>query len=104
MAAALPDSPLCRWHGETLVLSLHIQPRASRDEIAGRHGDALKVRITAPPVDGRANSHLLRFLAAQFGVARSAIRLVAGTGGRLKRVEIDAPARLPEGLIRALQR
>lgn len=54
-----------------LVLRLYIQPKASRDSIVGLHGDELKVAITAPPVDGQANAHLVKFLAKQFRVAKA---------------------------------
>jgi uncharacterized protein (TIGR00251 family) len=84
-----------RWQGEDLLLVLRVQPRASRDEIVGPHGDALKVRITAPPVDGKANAHLLRYLAEAFQVAPSAVKLVSGENGRDKRVVICQPRHLP---------
>lgn len=83
------------WRGQTLILNLHIQPRASRDELAGPHGERLKVRITAPPVDGKANEHLIRFLAKTFGVAKSSITLLSGECGRDKRIAIADPERLP---------
>lgn len=54
-----------------LVLRLYIQPKASRDSIVGLHGDEVKVAITAPPVDGQANSHLVKFLGKQFRVAKA---------------------------------
>jgi uncharacterized protein (TIGR00251 family) len=69
-------------------LTLHVQPGASRSELAGRHGDALKVRVAAPPVDGAANRELIRFLAAQLGVARASITVVAGSSGRRKTVRV----------------
>lgn len=78
-----------------LILDLHIQPRASRDEIAGYHGGRLKIRITAPPVDGKANQHLIGFLADVFGVPKRNVELLAGESGREKRVRIARPARLP---------
>jgi len=84
-----------RWEGEDLLLNLRIQPRASRDEIVGPHGDALKVRITAPPVDGKANSHLIRYLSDLFGVPRHRLELVVGKSGRSKRLRVRAPTRLP---------
>ena len=56
-----------------LVLRLYIQPKASRDSIVGLHGDEVKVAITAPPVDGQANSHLVKFLGKQFRVAKSQV-------------------------------
>ena len=70
-------------------LQLHVQPGASRTGIAGLHGDALKVRITAPPADGRANRELLDFLAEVLGVARARIALVKGESGRRKTVVVQ---------------
>lgn len=91
-------APWQRWDGTTLELRLRVQPRAARDEIAGPHGDRLKVRITAPPVDGKANAHLCAFLARCCGVAPSRVTLVAGDSGRDKTVRIAAPATLPPGI------
>ena len=79
-----------------LILDVHIQPRASKDEIVGYHGDRLKIRITAPPVDGKANNHLLAFLAQVFKVPKRDVVLLAGETGREKRVKIIAPTRVPE--------
>jgi uncharacterized protein (TIGR00251 family) len=87
--------PWCRWDGDDLVLSLRVQPRASRDELAGPHGDRLRVRVTAPPVDGRANAHLLRFLASAFGVPPAGVRLEGGETGRDKVVRVVRPRRFP---------
>ncbi|MCB1876346.1 MAG: YggU family protein [Chromatiales bacterium] len=89
-----------RWQGNTLILEVKVQPRASRDEIGQEIDGRLKVRITAPPVDGKANTHLLRFLAGQFGVAGSRVQLLNGASGRQKRIAIDRPARLPPGFER----
>jgi hypothetical protein len=87
------------WEGNNLLLDLHIQPRASKDEWAGEYGDnALKLRITAPPVDGKANVHLEKFLAGEFGVKRSDVVLLSGTTGRRKRFRITAPATLPSAI------
>ena len=66
-----------------------VQPRASRTEIAGRHGDDIKIRLAAPPVDGAANEALIRFLAEKLGVPRSAVSIVGGLSGRLKRVRVE---------------
>ena len=90
-----------QWRGEQLIITLRVQPRASRDEIVGPYGEgeeseALKVRISAPPVDGKANGYLLKFLAKQFGVSRGAVELLSGETGRNKRVAITGPKRLPE--------
>ena len=68
---------------------VHVQPRAARTEIAGVHGDALKVRLNAPPVDGAANDALVRFLAERFGVPQRAVRVVSGHASRTKIVELD---------------
>ena len=91
----MPDAGWYRWDGDDLVLQLTVRPKASRDEFAGAQGSRYRVRITAPPVDGRANAHLVRFLARAFGVSRSAITLEAGETSREKRVRIRAPACLP---------
>lgn len=86
-----PISPI----PDGIRLTLHIQPRASRTEAAGRHGDALKIRLAAPPVDGAANAALIAFLAERLGVPRSAITIRHGLSGRKKTVEIAGvdPAR-----------
>jgi uncharacterized protein (TIGR00251 family) len=85
-----------RWEGETLILSIRVQPKASSDEIVGPQGDdSIKIRITAPPVDGKANQHLIKFLAKAFGVAKSRVTLIKGETGRDKRLAIDAPSRFP---------
>jgi uncharacterized protein (TIGR00251 family) len=70
-------------------LRLHVQPGASRTGMAGLHGDALKVRVAAPPADGRANRELLDFLAEALGVARIRIALIKGETGRRKTVIVQ---------------
>ena len=64
-----------RQQGSDATLTLHIQPGAKRSEVAGLHGDALKIRLAAPPVDGKANAALLAFVAATLGLPRSAVEL-----------------------------
>lgn len=78
------------------VLILHVQPRAARTEVVGRHGDAIKIRIQAPPVDGAANEELLRFLAERLGIPRSGLRLLAGESSRRKRVAVAGGPPDPE--------
>lgn len=85
--ADLPTGPVIPVSGGCLI-RLHIQPRASRTELAGRHGDALKLRIAAPPVDGEANDAVLRFLAERLGVPRSAVTLERGASSRAKTVRV----------------
>ena len=70
-------------------LGVRVQPRAARSEIVGVHGDALKVRLTSPPVEGAANEALVKFLANTFAVGRRAVRIVAGEHSRSKIVEIE---------------
>ncbi|HSH29880.1 MAG TPA: DUF167 family protein [Thiohalobacter sp.] len=84
-----------RWDGKDLILELHVQPGARREELAGLHGGRLKVRIKAPPVAGRANRGLIRFLADLFGVAPRDIELLRGETGRDKRLRVRHPTRLP---------
>ena len=76
-------------HGGSVRFSVHVQPKASRSEVIGLHGDALKVRLTAPPVDGAANEALVSLLAAVLGIGRRAVRIVAGATARAKVVEVD---------------
>jgi uncharacterized protein (TIGR00251 family) len=86
------------WQGTALILNVRVQPRASRDEIVGVHGEQLKIRLTAPPVDGKANQTLLKFLAKITGVLSRQVTLLSGDSGRNKRVRIDRPRHLPEGV------
>jgi uncharacterized protein (TIGR00251 family) len=83
-------------------LRLQIQPKAARTELVGLHGDALRLRIAAPPVDGAANQAVIEFLADRIGVPRRSIRIVGGATSRRKRLEIDgitvAAARLALGM------
>ena len=81
------------WTGNDLELRVHAQPGARRTETQGIHGDALKVRLHARPVDGAANEALLEFLAASLQVPRKRCVLVSGTTSRQKRVRIEAPDR-----------
>lgn len=71
-----------------LVLRLHVQPGAARTAVAGLHGQALKIRLAAPPVDGRANDALVAFLAKRLGIAKARVELVGGAASREKRVRI----------------
>ena len=73
----------------TSRLVVHVQPRAKKSEVAGRHGDAIKVRLQAPPVDGAANEELVRFLAETLGIGRRAVTIVGGLTSRRKTVEIE---------------
>lgn len=89
-----------RWNGDDLLLTLWVQPRASRDELVGPHGDALKVRITTPPVEGAANLHLQRLFAHLCAVSPSQVSLISGESGRNKRLRVCCPRSLPPGVAR----
>jgi hypothetical protein len=69
--------------------SVRVQPRSSRTGVEGVHGDALKVRVNAPPVDGAANEAVVEVLAEALGVPRRSVRIVAGESSRTKVVEVD---------------
>ncbi|HMV04515.1 MAG TPA: DUF167 domain-containing protein [Accumulibacter sp.] len=91
-----------RRSGGLLVIRVHVQPAAKRNEVAGTYGDALKVRLTAPPVDGRANAALCDFIALRLGVAGSAVAVSSGHTSRRKLLSVvgapdDSEARLLAG-------
>lgn len=78
--------------------AVRVQPRASRSELAGMHGDALKIRLAAPPVDGAANDALVDLLASAFAIPRRAVRILAGESSRTKLVELEGVT--PEAVLR----
>ena len=71
-------------HPEGLVLKIFVLPRSSKNMLAGRHGDALKIKLTAPPVEGAANKMCLTFLAQHLGLPKSSLEIVSGHTGRTK--------------------
>lgn len=71
-----------------VVLTVHVQPKASQSACVGIHGNALKIRIAAPPSDGAANKELIRFLAGELSVPVAAVRIESGAAGRHKRVRV----------------
>lgn len=71
-----------------ITLTLHIQPGAKKTEFAGLHGDALKIRLAAPPVDGKANEALVKFVAETLGLAKAAVSLKSGQTSRRKVLEV----------------
>ena len=88
------------WQGEDLILHCHLQPKAASDEIVGVHGQRLKIRITSPPVDGKANEHLIKWFSKVFKVARGDIDILQGELGRKKTLRIRSPKTLPEQIVR----
>lgn len=81
--------------GNDLLLRLVLQPKASRDKFVGLLGSELKIAITAPPIDGKANAHLIKFLSKQFKVAKGAIKIEKGLLNRHKLVRIESPKHIP---------
>ncbi len=77
----------CQKDG-AILLKLYVQPRASRNEIAGLHNDALKLRLTTPPVDGKANKAVIAFLAKLFNLPKSSVVLKSGHQNRNKTVVV----------------
>lgn len=80
------EAELVRTTPEGAVIAVHVQPKASRTECTGVHGDAVKIRVAAPPSDGAANEELCRFLAKLCGLPPSAVAILSGAGSRQKRV------------------
>ncbi|MCZ7526181.1 MAG: DUF167 domain-containing protein [Acidimicrobiia bacterium] len=83
MPGGLADLYDVTAHG--VVVHVHVQPGAGRDAVAGRHGSSLRLRVTAPPVGGRANEAAGRLLAGALGLRSREVELVSGAGSRLKR-------------------
>ena len=77
-----------RVQHEGVTLTLHIQPGAKKTEVAGLHGDALKIRLAAPPVDGKANAALVEFVAERLKLPKSAVCLKSGQTSRRKVLEV----------------
>jgi uncharacterized protein (TIGR00251 family) len=80
----------------SITLTIHAQPGAKKTEVAGVHGDCLKIRLAAPAVEGKANDELLRFLAQAFRVPQRNVTFVRGEAGRRKTLRIESPAARPD--------
>jgi len=94
---------MAEWYrrsGDVITLTLHVQPGAKRSEIAGLHGEALKLRLAAPPVEGRANEALLKLIAELFGVPLRQVELRQGGQSRHKVVAVTGSKIEPESLLR----
>ncbi|MBK1648699.1 DUF167 family protein [Rhabdochromatium marinum] len=87
-----------QWQGGDVILRVRVQPRARRDGFAEPLGEAIKLQLRAPPVDGKANASLIAFLAKAFGVSRAEVTLLSGEHSRTKRLRIQAPQALPAGI------
>lgn len=99
----MPDTPQwCKWNGSVLELRVLAQTLCRNEGLAEATEDALRVRVNAPPVEGKANKRLVVVLAEAFGVAKSRVRLVRGGRSRRKWFRIEQPATMPEQLKCAL--
>jgi uncharacterized protein len=90
------------WYRQTpggWEITVHAQPGARQSRVVGLHGNALKIQLQAPPVDGKANDALIRFLADGLGVPQRAVTLIAGERSRAKRVAIDVVTADPSVLL-----
>ena len=87
-----------QWIDNRLILDCRIQPKANEDCLSGIKDDCLKIKVTAAPVDGKANKHLIKFLSKQFKTAQSNIDILRGQNSRDKRISITTPKRLPPEL------
>ena len=83
------ELPFLKIIRNDLVLSVYVQPRASKNQLCGLIGDELKIRLTSPPVDGAANKLCREFLAELFDVSKSAVEIVSGEASRHKRLRIN---------------
>jgi uncharacterized protein (TIGR00251 family) len=88
-----------RRSGDILTLTLHVQPGAKRTEVAGLHGEALKIRLAAPPIEGRANEALLKFVAESFDVPLRQVELKQGGQSRHKVLAVTGSRVSPERLL-----
>lgn len=85
-----------QWKQKNLLLKLHVQPNAKENKVIGLHGESLKLKIKAPPVDNKANKEVTLFLSKEFNISKSSIELTAGQTSREKRFLIKEPEVLPE--------
>ena len=95
------DPTAFKRDGDATVICLHLQPGAKRSAVCGMFGDAVKLAIQAPPVDGKANTALRTFIAARLKLPTAAVTLVSGASGRDKRVRVDGIT--PEQALTALE-
>jgi len=83
------------WKGDFLIFNVFLQPRASRNSLIGLHDKAVKISLTAPPIDGKANKQLINFLSTLFGVKKSDIDIISGKRSRRKRISVRKASQFP---------
>jgi uncharacterized protein (TIGR00251 family) len=86
------------WRGQTLFLKVHVSPQSRRNDIGGVSAGRLRIRLNAPPVDGKANKQLINMMAGEFATGKSRISIALGCNSRDKLIAIDRPGRLPPWL------
>ena len=79
------------WQGSDLMLELYVHPRANKNAVIGQYGDRLKVAITTAPTDGKANKHLVKFLAKYFAVPQNKVKIIKGNSCKYKTILILSP-------------
>ena len=84
------------WQDEKLILRIRVQPRSSQEGFAEVLGDQIKLRINAPPVDGKANAQLVKYLSKLFKVPKNQVTILSGETGRDKRIQISQPRHCPD--------
>ncbi len=84
------------WQGDDLILHARIQPKASREKLGDVIDGRIKIYLTAPPIDGKANKALCRYLGRLFKTPPSGIEILSGQSDRNKRLRIPSPRQLPE--------
>jgi uncharacterized protein (TIGR00251 family) len=84
-----PEFPFLTGINNDLILSVYIQPRASKNQLCGIQGEELKIRLTSPPVDGAANKLCREFIADFFDVPKSSVEIISGETSRHKRVRVS---------------
>ena len=97
---SIPIEPWYKKTGDIITLTIYVQPEAKHNEIIGMHGDALKIKLATPPIEGRANIALIRYIATLFEVPLSQITLKRGAKSRYKVIEIHASQVDPEILLK----
>lgn len=84
------------WRDDTLIFNVYLQPKASRNALIGLHDNAVKISLTSPPVDGKANKQLIQFLAKLFHVKKTDITIISGVHSRQKCISVCKPSQFPE--------
>jgi uncharacterized protein (TIGR00251 family) len=88
--------PCYRVNDQLIRLTIFVQPNASCDEVIGKHGEAIKIRLRAKPIDGEANHYLIKYIAKCFKIKKNQIKIYKGQKNRIKLLEIQSDCTIPE--------